>query len=265
MITAEAHKLRLAQGDTEGLAHEYSIDGDAPVLPVTITKVEEMAPGLTRYELSDPEGKPLPEWTAGAHIDIVVAPEFLRQYSLAGDPADRSKYVIGVLREDAGKGGSILLHRIFSEGRKIFISKPINHFPVAETKGKHWLMGGGIGVTPMIAMAHELHAQGQDFALHYSFSKRVGAGFLTELEHVPWRDRVTLYCSEEGTRADLDSLLAAYSAGDHVYTCGPDAYMESVMNAASAFPEDARHLEYFAVPEAPEYENHPFTIKLARD
>ena len=265
MITAEAYKLRLAQGDTEGLAHEYSIDGDAPVLPVTITKVEEMAPGLTRYELSDPEGKPLPEWTAGAHIDIVVAPEFLRQYSLAGDPADRSKYVIGVLREDAGKGGSILLHRIFNEGRKIFISKPINHFPVAETKGKHWLMGGGIGVTPMIAMAHELHAQGQDFALHYSFSKRVGAGFLTELEHLPWRDRVTLYCSEEGTRADLDSLLAAYSAGDHVYTCGPDAYMESVMNAASAFPEDARHLEYFAVPEAPEYENHPFTIKLARD
>ena len=265
MITAEAYKLRLAQGDTDGLAHEYSIDGDAPVLPVTISKVEEMAPGLTRYELSDPDGKPLPEWTAGAHIDIVVAPEFLRQYSLAGDPADRSKYVIGVLREDEGKGGSILLHRIFSEGRKIFISKPINHFPVAETTGKHWLMGGGIGVTPMIAMAHELHAQGRDFALHYSFSKRAGAGFLEELAQVPWKDRVTLYCSEEGTRADLTALLSQYADGDHVYTCGPDAYMASVMDAASAFPEDARHLEYFAVPEMPEYENHPFTIKLARD
>ena len=265
MITADAYKLRLAQGDTEGLAHEYTIDGDAPVLPVTISKVEEMAPGLTRYELSDPDGKPLPEWTAGGHIDIVVAPEFLRQYSLAGDPADRSKYVIGVLREDGGKGGSLLLHRIFSEGRKIFISKPINHFPVAETTGKHWLMGGGIGVTPMIAMAHELHAQGRDFALHYSFSKRVGAGFLTELAEVPWKDNIRFYCSEEGTRADLTTLLAAYAPGDHVYTCGPDAYMQSVMDAASAFPEDARHLEYFAVPEAPEYENHPFTIQLARD
>ena len=265
MITAEAYKLRLAQGDTEGLSHEYSIDGDAPVLPVVLSNVEEMAPGLTRYELSDPEGKPLPEWTAGAHIDIVVAPEFLRQYSLAGDPTDRSKYVIGVLREDGGKGGSILLHRIFSEGRKIFISKPINHFPVAESTGKHWLMGGGIGVTPMIAMAHELHANGQNFALHYSFSKRATAGFLAELETVPWRDRVSIHCSEEGTRADLGALLAQPGSDDHVYTCGPDVYMQSVMDAAGGFPEDARHLEYFSVPEAPEYENHPFTIQLARD
>ena len=126
-------------------------------------------------------------------------------------------------------------------------------------------MGGGIGVTPMIAMAHELHAQGRDFALHYSFSKRASAGFLTELADVPWKDKISLYCSEEGTRADLSTLLAAYTAGDHVYTCGPDVYMQSVMDAATAFPEDARHLEYFAVPEAPEYENHPFTIHLARD
>ena len=265
MITAEAYKARLAKGETDGLAHEYRIDGDAPVLPVTISRVEEMAPGLTLYELSDPSGKPLPAWTAGAHIDIVVAPEFLRQYSLAGDPADHSKYVIGVLREDGGKGGSILLHRIFSQGRKIFISKPINHFPLAQTNGKHWLMGGGIGVTPMIAMAHELHAKGADFALHYSFSKRAGAGFLDELSQVPWKDRVFIHCSEEGTRADLADLLSQYGEGDHVYTCGPDLYMQSVMDAASAFPEEARHLEYFAVPEAPDYENHPFTIHLARD
>ena len=265
MITADAYKLRLAKGETDGLAHAYSIDGDAPVLPVVISKVEDMAPGLTRYELSDPAGKPLPEWTAGAHIDIVVAPEFLRQYSLAGDPADRSKYVIGVLREDAGEGGSVLLHRIFSEGRKIFISKPINHFPVAQTTGKHWLMGGGIGVTPMIAMAHELHAQGREFALHYSISTRAGAGFLAQLETVPWRDCLTIHCSDEGSRADLPALLAQPGPADHVYTCGPDLYMQAVMDAAGAFDEEARHLEYFNVPEAPEYENHPFTIHLARD
>ena len=118
---------------------------------------------ITKYELSSLDGEPLPEWRAGAHLDIVVAPEFLRQYSMSGDPADRSKYQIGVLREDAGKGGSLLMHRIFTEGRKIFISKPINHFPLAADANKHILMGGGIGVTPMIAMAHELYAAGESF------------------------------------------------------------------------------------------------------
>ena len=265
MITAEAYKLHLKNGTVDEVAHVYSIDGDAPVVPVIVSKVEVMAEGLTRYELTDPEGKDLPEWTAGAHVDVVVAPEFLRQYSLAGDPADRSKYVIGVLREDDGKGGSKMLHRIFSEGRRVFISKPINHFPVADTSGKHWLMGGGIGVTPMIAMAHELHAEGKDFVLHYSASKRDTAGFIEEMQAAPWADRLHIHISDEGTRADLGALLGGYGEGDHVYTCGPDAYMQSVMDAASAFPEDAKHLEYFAVPEAPDYENHPFTIKLARD
>ena len=100
---------------------------------------------------------------AGADQEIVVAPEFLRQYSMSGDADDRSKYQIGVLREDLGRGGSKLLHRIFSKGRKIFISKPINHFPLVKDATKSFLMGGGIGITPMIAMAHELHAAGADF------------------------------------------------------------------------------------------------------
>jgi ferredoxin-NADP reductase len=88
---------------------------------------------VTKYEFRALDGSDLPAWEAGAHLDIVVAPEFLRQYSMSGDPADRSVYQIGVLREDAGRGGSKLMHRIFSEGRKVFISKPINHFPLDET------------------------------------------------------------------------------------------------------------------------------------
>ena len=116
----------------------------------------------------------------------------------------------------------------------------------------------------MIAMAHELHAQGRDFALHYSVSKRETAGFWELLADVPWADRVQVHVSAEGSRADLGALLGNHSAGDHVYCCGPDAYMQSVMDAAEAggFPEDARHLEYFAVPEMPEYENHPFELEL---
>ena len=124
-------------------------------------------------------------------------------------------------------------------------------------------MGGGIGVTPMIAMAHRLHSIGANFALHYSASSRDSAGFLPDLAAMPWANRVQLHFSDENSRADLPALLK-YSKGHHVYTCGPDAYMQAVIEAATngGFPEAARHLEYFTTPEQPEYVNHAFTLRL---
>jgi reductive dehalogenase len=264
MISADAYKARLARGETEGLAHEYRAAGESPVLRLVVSKVERMSPGVTKYEFRAPDGAPLPEWHAGAHLDIVVAPEFLRQYSMSGDPADRSVYQIGVLREDAGRGGSKLLHRIFTEGRRVFVSRPANHFPLEETATRSVLTGGGIGITPMIAMAHRLHALGRDFEVHYSIPSRAAAGYLADLAAVPWAGRVTLHVTDEGSRADLDAILSAYAPGWHIYTCGPDRYMQAVLAAAerAGFPEEARHFEYFSAPEAPDYENHPFTLRL---
>ncbi len=264
MIPAAEHKRRRAAGQPP--EHIYTADRtESPVMQVVLSKVEHMAGGVAKYEFSMPDGSDMPPVSAGAHIDVVVAPEFLRQYSLSGDPANRARYQIAVLREDLGRGGSKLMYRIFEEGRKVFISKPINHFPLHENASFSYLMGGGIGVTPMIAMAHRLHALGKPFALHYSCSTRAGAGFLDDLEAMAWADNVHLHISDERTRADLDQILQS-RPGAHVYTCGPDAYMEAVMTTAAAkgFPEEARHLEYFAVPEAPDYENHNFTLKLAK-
>ena len=266
LITAEAYKAKLERGDTDGLAHEYRIDGDAPVIRVEVTKAERMTPDITKYEVRTLDREDLPAWTAGAHIDVVVAPEFLRQFSLSGDPADRSRYQIAVLHERHGRGGSALMHRIFSRGRKVFISHPINHFPLDEAARRSFLMAGGIGVTPMVAMAHRLHGIGGDFTLHYSCSSRKNAGFLEDLSTFPWKDRVQLHVSDEGTRAQFEKILGNWREGDHVYTCGPDAYMQAVTTAAErgGFPEEARHLEYFSVPETPDYVNHPFTLKLAK-
>ncbi len=266
MITAEDYQTRLERGDTDGLAHAVSDHGDAPVVQVVVTKAEKMTDAVTKYEFAAVDGSDLPEWEAGAHLDIVVAPEFLRQYSMSGDPADRKTYQIGVLREDEGKGGSKLMHRIFAEGRKIFISKPINHFGLEASATKTFLMGGGIGITPMIAMAHTLHRQGGEFEMHYSVSDRKSAGYLTDLEAVPWADKVQLHVSSEGSRANLAATLSGYRDGWHVYTCGPEVYMAAVMEAAEkgGFPEEARHLEYFSVPDLPDYENHPFRLKLTR-
>ncbi len=266
MITADTYRERLARGETEGLAHSYRVDGDAPVIRVEVAAVEKMTNDVTKYEFVSLDGSPLPEWQAGAHLDIVVAPEFLRQYSMSGDPADRSRYQIGVLREDGGRGGSALMHRIFSKGRKVFISRPINHFPLDEAATHTLLMGGGIGVTPMIAFAHRLHALGKSFDLHYSAKSRASAGYLEDLERFEWKDRVYLHCSDDGTRADLDHVLGNYRDGVHVYVCGPDRYMSAVAEAAqrNGYPEEAVNLEYFSVPEEPEYVNHDFTLRLAR-
>lgn len=265
MVSADEYQARLKCGDTT-MVHTYKADTTSPVMRVEISLAKAMTPDVTQYELQALDGSDLPEWQAGGHLDIVVAPEFLRQYSLSGDPADRTKYQIAVLREDEGKGGSKLMHRIFNEGRKIFIGKPINHFPLEEQATKTLLMGGGIGITPMLAMAHRLHVLGADFEVHYSFRARELAGFLDDLVNVPWADKVTLHCSTEGTRADLDEILADYQEGWHVYTCGPDVYMKSVIDAATntGFPEEACHLEYFSVPDVPDYVNRDFVLRLAK-
>lgn len=266
MITAAEYKARLARGETDGLAHTRPDFCDAPVVMARVSKVEKMSADVTKYEFTTWDGAPLPDWTAGAHLDVVVTPGFLRQYSMSGNPADTSKYQIGVLREDEGRGGSKMLHRIFTEDRRVFISKPINHFELDEGATKTFLMGGGIGITPMIAFAHRLHALGHDFELHYSASCKADAGFLDDLPGMPWADRIRYHFSDQGTRADLDEVLSGYQFGWHVYTCGPDRFMDGVMLAAErqGFPEEARHLEYFSSPEQPDYVNHAFTVKLAR-
>ncbi|THD76481.1 2Fe-2S iron-sulfur cluster binding domain-containing protein [Thalassobius vesicularis] len=263
LIPAAEYRARLARGDLS-MVHRYTVPGDAPLLRVEVTKAEVMTPEITKYEFASLDGLPLPDWTAGAHLDVLVAPEFLRQYSMSGDPQATDRYQIGVLREDAGRGGSALMHRIFQPGRKVFISRPINHFHLDEAATRTFLMGGGIGITPMIAFAHRLHALGAEFQLHYSCSSRANAGYLADLAAAPWADRVHLHFSDEGTRADLSAILKGYTPGWHVYTCGPDRYMSSVIDAATlaGFPDDARHLEYFNPPEQPEYENHPFRLRL---
>ena len=140
------------------------------MFPVRLQRRETMAQDVARFEFAALDGGPLPPFEAGAHIDVVIAPEYQRAYSLAGDPADRSRYVLGVLNERQGRGGSALMHRAFREGRQVFIGRPVNHFPLVEDAPFTLLFAGGIGVTPLIAMAHRLHALGRDF--HAALQRR---------------------------------------------------------------------------------------------
>ncbi len=263
MVTADEYRA----APDNAPRHEFKMpEGPPPVIQARVAKAEAMTPDVTKYELETVSGEPLPTVEAGAHIDVVVSPEFFRQYSLSGDPADPSKYQIGVLREDEGRGGSKLMHRIFNEGRKVWIGRPINHFGLDPEGTKHFLMGGGIGITPMIAMAHELHAKGVDFEMRYSCSKRENAGYLKDIAAAPWADKVHYHFSDEDTRADLDQVLSGVQAGWRLYTCGPDRYMDGVFEAAlrQGWAEEALKREYFSVPEQPDWVNHDFTLKLAK-
>lgn len=265
LIKAGEYKRRRAMG--EPLEHSYNLDTTqaAPVMQLVVSAVENLTDTVTKYTFQHPKGTNLPAFTAGGHLDVVVAPEFLRQYSLCSDPADRSKYQIAVLREPNGRGGSNLMHSIFEVGRRVFVSNPVNHFPLIETATKTFLMGGGIGITPMIAMAHRLAAIGHDFELHYSCSKQDQAAFRKELQTVGWANHVAVHLSDQGNRADLTKILN-YHDNAHVFTCGPDGFMQAVLAQAEAngFPEDARHMEYFDAPELPEHENFEFTLRLAK-
>lgn len=268
LLTPAQYQARLAAGQTEGLAPgPQALQGEPPVFPVVLQRREEMAEGLARYEFIAPDGQALPPFEAGGHIDVVIAPEYQRSYSLAGDPADRSRYVLGVLREppeQGGRGGSALMHRVFREGRRVFVSRPVNHFALHEEATHSCLFAGGIGVTPLLAMAHRLHALGKPFDFHYSAASRHSAGFLKDLDQAPWRERVHCHFKDEGQRADLAQVLPRYAPGQHLYTCGSARYMDGVFEAAlaHAWPEDALHREYFSVPDADAWVNHPFELEL---
>jgi ferredoxin-NADP reductase len=273
LLSPAEYRRRLAAGQTEGLAPGPApLTGEPPVFPVRLVRREAMTEDVARFEFAALDGAALPAWEPGAHVDVVIAPEYLRAFSLAGDPADHGRYVLGVLREPTaaqggnGRGGSALMHRAFREGRTVFVGRPVNHFPLHEDATRSLLFAGGIGVTPLIAMAHRLHALGRPFELHYSAAGRRHAGFLDDLARAPWAGRVQLHFKDEGRRADLAALVPPYAEGMHLYTCGSPRYMDAVFAAAAAraWPEHALHREYFSLPEEPPWVDKPFTLVLAR-
>lgn len=266
MLTPEQHKKRIADGDDADLVPQY-VKGREPS-PVILAMLKKRTPTsddgkVVKFEITALDGSSLPEFDAGAHIDITPAPQFIRQYSLCGDPADTSKYMIGVLREDDGKGGSLRIHQTLREGKPVIISTPRNHFPLYDFAKRSLLLAGGIGVTPMIAMAHTLYAQGKEFVFYYKASTRASAGFIEEIKSYPWADRVHFHFSDED-RLDIASVLGDFQQDDHLYTCGPSAFMDAVFQSGleQGWHEDNLHREYFSAPSSEHFENHDFKLVL---
>lgn len=209
------------------------------------------AQDIVALELTAVDERPLPAFEAGAHIDVHLldaqGQPLLRSYSLAGDPADGSRYELGVLREPDSRGGSAAIHAL-KAGDVLDIDFPSNHFPLAPAGQRHALFAGGIGVTPMLAMAATLRARGDAFGLHYAVRSRARAAYLGRLQAVLGA-ALHLHVDEEaGGPFDAAAALAQLAPDTHVYVCGPQAFMDAVLSAARAAGVDEAHLhwEYFS-------------------
>ncbi len=218
-------------------------------LTVRVARKAVEATDICTFELVDPEDGCLPPFSAGSHIDVHIRDGLSRQYSLCNDPTEQHRYVIGVLREPAGRGGSQAMHDEVKEGDLIRISEPKNHFSLAHSARKSILLAGGIGVTPILCMAERLANCGADFEFHYCTRSRTRTAFLERISGSAFADRVHFHFDDgpPAQRLDIPTLLAAPAPGKHLYLCGPTGFMEVLRNTASekGWSEDHVHFEYF--------------------
>lgn len=220
-------------------------------LSLLVRQIRFEAVGINSFELVHPAGEMLPAVTAGAHIDMHLEGGVIRQYSLCNDPIERHRYVIAVLREELGRGGSRLMHDNLRVRDVVSISYPRNNFGLINDAKKHVLLAGGIGVTPLKAMAHYLESTGEDYELHYCAKGEDHAAFREEFAAQVEKGKVIFHFDGGNPRDGLDivKLLEEHVEGTHVYYCGPAGFMAACAKAAQHWPRDAVHFEHFKAPE----------------
>ena len=219
--------------------------------------------GVTVLTLRDPSGADLPPWEPGAHVDLVLSPELTRQYSLCGDPADRSVWQVAVLREPAGRGGSEFVHDRLDERSTVHVRGPRNHFAL-EPAERYVFIAGGIGITPIVPMIGAADAAGADWRLLYGGRTRASMAFRAELQE-RYGDRVTVAPQDETGLLDLASVLGEPREDTLVYCCGPEPLLVAVESQCAVWPTGALHVERFAPKEFDEpVRTESFQVELAQ-
>lgn len=225
-----------------------------------VAAVNRLADQVVELELAPTDGEALPAWEAGAHIDVVIG-QFARSYSLAGDPADRTRWRIAVLRDEKSRGGSVAIHRL-KAGDQIIVKAPRNNFPLAPAPAYHFV-ASGIGITPMLPMIRAAEAAGAPWRLDYVGRMRGSLAYLGDLAR---RTGVNVHLTSETGRPNIAALLD--ESGDaHVYACGSADFLaateETCKDAGRRF-----HTEWFApkpgARQAGEGALEAFTVHLAK-
>lgn len=211
--------------------------------PVRVSVKRLCAEGVVTVELVDLAGRQLPAWEPGAHIDIEIADRHVRQYSLCGDPADRSRYRIGVLREMTGRGTSLHIHDQLDVGDYIVVRGPRNNFALRPSP-RYVFVAGGIGITPLLPMIRAAAVAGADWRLAYGGRQRSSMAFLDEL--AGYGDRVQVCPQDETGLLDLPTVVGEPRADTLVYCCGPEPLLAAMETACRDWPAYALQLERFS-------------------
>lgn len=218
--------------------HEFTTE-------LVVRRRETAADGVVTLDLADPAGGELPAWEAGAHIDLLLDEGLVRQYSLCGDPREAGTWRIGVLLDPNSRGGSEHVHQHLREGAPIRVRGPRNHFPLVDSP-KYLFIAGGIGITPMKAMAESAERAGLEWTLLYLGRKRSTMAFQQLLSDA-YGDRVTIWSDEEqGGHFDLAAALAEPADDTLIYSCGPEPLLAAVEKCCAHWPEGSLRVERFA-------------------
>jgi phthalate 4,5-dioxygenase reductase component len=235
-------------------------------MPLRVTRNDQIADGIHLLEFRDPAGKPLPQFTAGAHIAVRVPNGLVRKYSLCTDPAERDLYQIAVKREVDGRGGSCNLIDNVKAGDELTVTAPVNDFGLPPRAQDFLFIAGGIGVTPIMAMIRQVVAEGKRFRLFYCSRSPETTAFRDELSAPQFKNLVTIHYDQgDATRSlDLRPILAERKNREHLYCCGPRPLMEAVRAMTDHWSSTAVHFEAFSEAETHKAGDKPFKARLAR-
>ena len=233
---------------------------------VLVAERRDEAEGIISLELAAVDGRTLPAFEAGSHIDLHVGAALVRQYSLCGDPRDLTRYRLGILLEPQSRGGSKAAHEQLVPGARTWISPPRNNFRLVETARNSILIAGGIGITPLLGMAWRLAEMNLNFHLFYCTRSLSRTAFRHLLQQYPCAGRHTLYLDDDTSNGRFDALrvLADPHVDTHAYVCGPGGFMTYVTAAAERVGWSAKnvHLEHFS-PRA-ELGSSGFRVRAAK-
>lgn len=262
----EIARLREAPGSTA--ATEQPIELGSGPLALRISGIRQLTPRVRAYELRALDGADLPPVSAGSHLDVPVRLKngvaSTRRYSISSSPLRLDAYEIAVLREDAGHGGSIAAHADYKLGITLRCGLPGNDFPLHDGERPAVLVAGGIGITPIKAMAQKLCADGRRFKLHYAVRSRAEAAYVDDLE-CKLGAALHVYAADRRQRLDLANVMAEAAADAMFYVCGPERLIDAVVNAArtAGVPDDRIRFERFA-PALVAASNRPVSVTLKR-
>jgi vanillate O-demethylase ferredoxin subunit len=236
------------------------------LIPLRVQRIHDAAIGVKVFELTHADDQPLAPVEAGAHIELQLSNALLRSYSLFNAPGETHRYQIAVHHTPDSAGGSRHMHQSVKVGDVISVSAPRNHFPLNEAAPHTCLIAGGIGITPLLAMAQRLTAIGNSWELHYCARTPKHAALVEEVRALA--DANVNACHfyfdqmPGGKMLDIGALVHSLPEHTHFYSCGPRGMLES-FEAATAHCAERRHVEYFAA-KAEADVSGGFQVELAR-